>query len=226
MPGALTIVSPQSALFGRKRRSQTEGGARAEDKPWARFTAKVTATFTSLGPTSPQPQQGEPRRAQTPTAEMMMPRRLPTQTLQVEVEVEPRRQQSFVHPYNHPFLKETGPPPSISSRRESLKPPPRPSSRRLSIQSSASDLTYVSAPNTPIMKHTPSFKRSTSPPRSFNSPTPLPTPPPSAKHTTFLPERTRKPSVGFPTERIERTPKPWSGHRESPPGRTDTQPSQ
>ncbi|BEI96442.1 hypothetical protein CcaverHIS631_0200310 [Cutaneotrichosporon cavernicola] len=199
---SLPIAQP-SALFGRRRRSQTEGGGRAEVKPWARFTAKVTATLTSLGPA---PLQEQPHNIQdTAASQMMTPRRQPVGTGQDEAEssIHP-----FALPYNHPFLQEMGSPEPELSRRASLRPPPRTSPSNLSIHSSASDLTSVSIPHTPTSKHAPSFKHSTSPARKF--PTPLPTPPPSAKHTTFAIER--RPTKHMPPHRDERIRRSWSGH--------------
>ncbi|BEJ11568.1 hypothetical protein CspHIS471_0200280 [Cutaneotrichosporon sp. HIS471] len=195
---SLPMAQP-SALFGRKRRSQTEGGGRVEVKPWARFTAKVTATLTSLGPA---PLQEQPQN--TSASQMMTPRRQPGGTGQDEAEssIHP-----FALPYNHPFLQEMGSPEPELSRRASLRPPPRTSPSNLSIHSSTSDLTSVSIPPTPTSKYAPSFKLSPSPARKF--PTPLPTPPPSAKHTTFPIER--RPPKHIPPHRAFAVRPPGSG---------------
>ncbi|KLT43880.1 hypothetical protein CC85DRAFT_327011 [Cutaneotrichosporon oleaginosum] len=77
------------------------------------------------------------------------------------------------------------------------------------MQSSASDVTYVSVPPTPTTKYAPSFPpRSTSPTRKF--PTPLPTPPQSAKHTEFPLERNHtRHTTQFLDEHVQQA---WSNH--------------
>lgn len=196
----LTVASPQSPNFGR-RRAQTEGEAdntlSAENsKPWA----KLTARLRSLAPVTPQCEtqyhyNQYARRSQTPTAEMIRRHQLE--------EDQPKRQ-------DHPYLakhKKLSRAVSMNSPHGGLRPPPR----RMSSQSSRHEIdcgsvsgqsSYASFGRMTVdisSAQSDYSAKGTSPKTPKYSP--LPTPPNSAApNPTFS-----------PPERIRRS---WSGHRE------------